>query len=123
MKPDLEEKLLLKYSHLFEPEEIRSDETKSCMYFGFECGDGWYDLLDKMMQEISDLRVEGFLFSQIKEKFGTLTVYSYNSTDEIDFIIDKYSNLSEITCEVCGKPGVLYTTGWHYVGCDEHKEG
>ena len=84
------------------------------------------------------------VLAQVKEKWGTLTVYHncmddqdipddiwvnlnleefykklnrYN--DKIDFAIDYASYLSSITCEITGKPGKHYTKGWHQTLCDE----
>jgi len=114
--------LIRKYIHLFEPEEIRLDETKSCMAWGIECDGGWYELLDNMMAKIDSLHVDGFVFEQIKEKFGTLRVYSYGSTPEIDKIIDEAERLSETTCELCGKPGKIRGSRWITVRCDECEE-
>ena len=110
--------LINKYSSLFEPEEIRLDETKSCMAWGIECDDGWYDLLDEMMAKISALHIDGFVFEQIKEKFGTLRVYSSGSTPEIDKIIDEAEARSGKTCEVCGKPGSVRGRSWLKCVCD-----
>lgn len=123
MKIELEEKLFTKYNHLFEPEEIRKNEMKSCMAFGFDCEDGWFNLLNNMLEEISNLEVKDFYFTQIKEKFGTLRVYSENFTNEIDTIIDKYEKVSENTCEVCGELGELISNkGWWRVRCALHEE-
>ena len=84
------------------------------------------------------------VLSQIKEKWGTLTVY-YNVileedipediwvtlnleeyykrykkyTDKIDFAIDYAEHLSSITCEITGKDGKRYTRGWYQTLCDE----
>jgi hypothetical protein len=116
------QELVQKYIHLFEPEEVRSDMKQSCMYWGIETGDGWYDLIDKMMQEISDLKKPDFCFTQIKEKFGTLRVYTNYYYEDVEAIIEKYEAISAVTCEVCGKPGTINDGGWLRVRCEEHKE-
>jgi hypothetical protein len=70
MKTELENKLLQKYSHFFQTdlpiyigrksveEEIREllkqKEMVIPIQFGFECGDGWYMLLDELMGEIDN---------------------------------------------------------------------
>ncbi len=116
-----EQDLINKYKHLFEPDEIRLNETQSCMAWGIECGSGWYDLIDHMMQEISDLKIEGFYFTQIKEKFGTLRVYTSVYDERVEGILAKYEQLSSTTCEVCGKFGTINDGGWLSVRCDEHR--
>ncbi len=75
MSPDLEKRLSTKYPELF-----------SQVFFGVECGDGWYNIIDRLcgfiQSSIYNLTFsgggdEGFHlpqleFSQIKEKYGTL---------------------------------------------------
>ena len=46
MKLELENKLVEKYPAMFV--NYHGDERDTCMAFGFECGDGWYDILDKL---------------------------------------------------------------------------
>ena len=72
MKAELQNKLLEKYSHFFQNELpiYAGDSTKEVLettvkllkqeeivlpiQFGFECGDGWYMLLDNLMNEIDN---------------------------------------------------------------------
>lgn len=42
--------LFEKYPKIFVDKDLPS--TKSCMAFGFECGDGWYAILDTLCQSI-----------------------------------------------------------------------
>jgi hypothetical protein len=57
--------------------------------------------------------------SQVKEKFGTLRFYMTCGTEEMDLLIDVAEAVSEITCEVCGLPGVLRNDyGWFRTLCD-----
>lgn len=58
---------------------------------------------------------------QIKEKYGYLRWYDFNSTEDVHKIISKYEVISENTCIVCGKPATYHTTGWICPYCDEHK--
>ena len=62
----------------------------------------------------------GFAVNQVKEKFGTLSYYC-NENDRISRLIRFAEELSSCTCEVCGKCGKLYTDGWYYTACEEHK--
>jgi len=98
--------------------------TQTCMCWGFDTGDGWLDLLDKLSAELqayADKHGVEIRAEQVKEKYGTLRFYVDDTTDEVQAIIDKYEILSETTCEVCGEAGKLYTDGWYSVRCDEHK--
>ena len=90
--------------------------------FGCECGDGWYKLLHDLCTEITQAYIEQGLepdvkIGQIKEKYGTLRFY-YSSSINLDAIVDKYEELSAITCESCGQPGHLFNNGWCKVRCD-----
>jgi hypothetical protein len=44
------------------------------MGFGFECGDGWFDLVYDCFIRISEANCETVIV-QVKEKFGGLRVY------------------------------------------------
>ena len=57
---------------------------------------------------------------QIKEKFGELRWYDEFSTQDIQYIISKYEDISRHTCIVCGKPATKMSTGWYSPYCDEH---
>lgn len=58
---------------------------------------------------------------QIKEKFGSLRWYANGDTRDTLNIIQKYENISENTCIVCGKDATYRSTGWVCPYCDEHK--
>lgn len=108
------------------------DMRSTCMVWGFECGDGWFDLLydlseklealiRKMKEEHPDIE-EAYLpaASQVKEKFGALRFYMTCSSDEMDALISKAEDRSERTCEICGKEGKLNHSGWMSVRCRDH---
>ncbi len=59
---------------------------------------------------------------QIKEKFGTLRIYTENidTTSYTYGVIDMAEAMSCKICEKCGKPGKLYMKGWHKTLCEEH---
>ena len=140
MKKELEQKLFETYPDLF-PGGRDVDQTKSLMCYGFECGDGWYDILNNLCWTISHI-VKGFKWAnkiitpvvvvQVKEKFGTLRFY-YDGGDWVDKTTKEFiqhcdyidgaimfaEDLSEKTCEYCGKPGVVRTDGWWKCLCDE----
>lgn len=46
MHKDLDQKLCEKYPLIFR--DRHEDPSKTCMYWGLDVGDGWYDLLDKL---------------------------------------------------------------------------
>jgi hypothetical protein len=67
-----------------------------------------------------DAAIPQIQFVQIKEKFGTLRMYTNGYDDYIDGVIAMAESMSAITCEECGKPGKLRGGGWYYTACDEH---
>jgi len=94
------------------------------------CGPGWYALIDELSSKLEKMIIELDLpkydrpvATQIKEKYGTLRFYLSTETDEMSDAIEEADEKSETICEVCGKEGKLYDTGWYVVRCDKHKKG
>lgn len=87
----------------------------------FECGNGWYDLLDSFSKEIMVIlkysqynnHADYHGFEIIKEKFGSLRVQGWNfrlhedERKEISIIVNKYEELSKYVCEECGAPSTI----------------
>ena len=91
---------------------VRNVEDIDLEMLYFECNEGWNKLIYSALKEISQLDTTNSIrILQIKEKFGTLRIYTNHVTDEIDDVINKYEQLSSVTCEVCGKPGKCGNTG------------
>lgn len=133
MSPEKEAVLIKKFPHLFR--DHTAPLTQSLMAFGFECNDGWYDLLYEAASKIEPIlvkmindatRAKDFealnyipAASQIKEKFGTLRFYMTYSTDEIEKIIRKAERKSATTCEQCGAKGKLRGKSWVFTVCSK----
>ena len=117
MKRELEKKLVEKYPNLYK--NYGGDVRETCMYWGFECGDGWYDLIDRLSAKLELLNV---VASQVKEKFGELRFYIEGWSDEVDDFISDAVAESCKTCERCGKEGELRGGGWLRTLCDECEE-
>lgn len=95
--------------------------------FGFECGDGWADLLVELCQNIQKCldafprdRVEDVVALQVKEKYGTLRFYLSCYDETIELYIKDAEKKSACTCEQCGEPGKMRGKIWLYTACDEH---
>ena len=78
--------------------------SKSSMCFGFECGDGWFDLIDRLSAEITDIDPDVRVM-QVKEKFGGLRFYVDSAPDEVYELITDAEERSFSICERCGSPG------------------
>lgn len=101
MSPDKIEILLTKYPHLFNEKN-------------FYCGDGWFNLILEMCKiidhhfQIMPSEMQNlFKIIQLKEKFGSLVIYSKPRIPYIDGIIDLAESISRFTCEICGDKGVI----------------
>jgi len=75
MKQEFDELLCARYPKLMVNRQKTMQET--CMYWGFECGDGWFDILDQLMANIQKhidlkerqgLNVPQVTVDQVKEK-------------------------------------------------------
>ena len=119
MCPDKQKELKTKYAHLF------GDERTPFNCWGFEFDDGWNELVESLLEELSEYGKKNNLkitILQCKEKLSSLRTYlgaiedsvlNDKSFDEIYQIIDKYEELSKKTCEITGKPGQLCErNGW-----------
>lgn len=110
MSPELEEKLYTNYPALFALRE--KGPQASCMCFGCECSDGWYDILDSLCHDIQQHIKQGrykleqpYEFFQIKEKYGGLRVYDNGHDDYIAGLIHMAEAMSYKICETCGNKG------------------
>lgn len=126
MKPELEEKLTKQFPLLYA--DVGADPTVSCMAFGFECNDGWYELLHEVSSKL-ELIIQKYIeehddcenyprAAQVKEKFGSLSFYMTHYLDEFDDPIREAEAKSMITCEYCGKIGKIRVGGWMVTLCD-----
>lgn len=107
-------------------------EIYDSMWFGFECGDGWYELLSNLSQQLTDYCQQSGIdvpeAKQVKEKFGTLRFYvdypagcsdeQYNIINEF---IDHAEDASGQICEVCGEPGTTGGKRWISTRCEKHR--
>lgn len=98
MKAELEAKLFAEFPVLYAGRN--EPITHNLMPFGFECGDGWFDILWRLSKTISHVDPAAKAF-QVKEKFGTLRFYA-DCNDIADKAIQRAEEESAKTCEECG---------------------
>ncbi|MDI9849525.1 hypothetical protein QM467_15825 [Rhodoblastus sp. 17X3] len=123
MSPELERQLVDKYPTLFV--DYGADPSQSAMAFGFDCGDGWFDLLDTLCSQLVALdhtesggEVQRLRARQVKQKFGTLRFYADPASDEARAMIGFAGALSAKICERCGNKGRLRPARWVKTLCD-----
>jgi len=139
MDQELQNTLFEKYPNLF------SNRTKShmesCMCWGIECNNGWYELLSSVCWRIfqhekniadrvrirnennkendqSDLEYIPVKFDQIKEKFGGLRIYYSGGDDYVEGVVGMAEEYSYKVCEVCGNSGKPNKGGWITTLCN-----
>ena len=143
MRPELDEKLCKDYPKIFA--NRNGDMTTTAMCWGFECGDGWYDIINALCHSIQEHidwknstrerllnnnphnlkvpdEVEQVVAAQVKEKFGTLRFYTDGGDDYTYGLINMAESMSAVTCEECGNKGHRRHGGWVRTLCDVHAE-
>ena len=114
MSPDLTQKLLDKYPKLFSNQH----------FWGFECGDGWYDILDHLCGALLTYTYgdEEIYVDQIKEKFGRLRFYLSKEDDVMHGMVSMAEHMSGQICETCGNRGETRGGSWMVTLCDLHHD-
>jgi hypothetical protein len=122
MKDELEKQLIEKYPTIFQ--NVGKSPMESCMSWGIECGDGWYDLIDRLCNRLISLN-KTVVADQVKEKFGGLRFYVHFDGDNDEKVweaIDKAEEESCTICEVCGMIGKQSSKGyWLKTLCEKHR--
>jgi hypothetical protein len=122
MSPEKSKILTDKYPKIFPPP--KEDGSDPPYYFGFDCGDGWFDLIDLLCNNIQhhiewaistpedkreDIQVVAV---QIKEKFSTLRFYYDGGDEYLRGMIQMAEAMSGKICENCGDKATVRTKGW-----------
>lgn len=75
-------------------------------------------LLKELDKAIKKYELNNYCILQIKEKYGSLRWYDHGGNNVTSEIVDKFENLSQNICLICGKPDVGYLKhGWIYPVC------
>jgi hypothetical protein len=147
MREELDKALVEKYPLIFKNRYGDMKETLMC--WGFECGDGWYQILDSLCANIQshidwshknhewDIKwneehpeeqrsvreiIPQVVAVQVKEKFGGLRFYYDGGDEQIYGMVRMAESWAANTCEECGHPGKMRTGGWIRTLCDTHEE-
>ena len=127
MSPEQQQTLFNLYPSLF---VLRSNRSYPITY-GIDTGNGWYGLLEATCSQLTQVESVEIQFVQVKEKFGTLRLYTKIIPKEdqkpekvqrdaawAQGVISAAEAFSSKICEVCGSAGVLRPGGWYRVLCD-----
>lgn len=147
MRDELDHMLCERYPKIFADRHTSMMETAMC--WGFEHGDGWYQIIDSLCANIQnhidwshknhawdlkwneehpdDLRevrepIAQVVATQVKEKFGTLRFYYRGGDDYIDGLVSMAESWSAVSCEECGAPGTQNSQGWIKTLCETHRQ-
>lgn len=83
-----------------------------------ECEDGWMDLLKPIFDYLE--KRPYFTISQIKEKYGTLRVYTYGEDETLSRLVENAENESAHVCEFCGsREKIGRTSGYIQTLCEK----
>jgi hypothetical protein len=142
MDQELQNQLYEKYPDLFSNKD--KDIRSSCMAWGCEIGNGWYEILsnvcwmikqhednkrwrreylekndpERLAQEPEYFPVK---FDQVKEKYGGLRLYFSGGDDYVEGLVSMAEAISYYICEVCGNKGEANKSGWIAVRCEAHR--
>ena len=127
MREELDELLCKKYPKIFVNRNAPMTETAMC--WGFDCGDGWFNIIDRLCSQIqwhldhnAEKETPQVVAAQVKEKYGTLRFYYDGGDRFIDGLESMAESMSAVTCEVCGNPGKTVGGGWVRTLCKTHAE-
>ena len=141
MKVELEKELYKNNIEILDRKRYKDHQRCPYILYGTQCQDGWYNIIKELLLKIKKIcgvrGVEYPIITQIKEKFGILRVY-YSFAEgeedhpyyeevgkEIHDAIHDAVEVSKVSCEVCGAPGILKTINrpigiWLKTLCDKH---
>ena len=116
------ERLFREFPQLFRGKDLPL--TQNLMPFGFECGDGWFDLVYTLATDITNHAAKkGFdpIAVQVKEKYGGLRFYVHCADERIFKLAAAAENRSYRICDTCGAPGKeVSLRGWIATRCAAH---
>lgn len=116
MRKELQDKIFAAFPSLYCQRNLSPQET--CMCWGIETGDGWFELIYNLSKDISNIS-KNIEAVQVKEKFGGLRFYwsgknlTNEQTNKIDEQVNEAEEKSYKICEKCGSTdNVTQTDGW-----------
>lgn len=110
--------------------ERQGSPMTTAMGRGFECGDGWFDLIDELCRDLQaeadSGRIPQPVAQQVKEKIGSLRFRFFPLYEFSKDLLETARKKSLEICEVCGETGRLRCAPsfGYRTTCDSHaREG
>lgn len=108
MDKQLDDMLCARWPAIFRDRHV--DPAISCMGRGFECGNGWFWLVDQacaaLQAEADRGDAQQPVAAQVKEKFGSLRIQLVKAGPSQRAVLDFLYGLSTVTSETCGQLGM-----------------
>ncbi len=112
MNNELTEKLYSEFPQLYRGHTKSPQESSMC--WGFECGDGWFELIRNLSRELTDYLAEHSTLDleviQVKSKFGSFRYYVKGGDENTQKLIEDASERAKHVCELTGKEGRICTS-------------
>jgi len=111
MNQELDNILYHRYPKIFP--DRHGDPAENGMCWGFQCGDGWFDIIDGLCAEITRQIKAGAMppvvATRVKEKSGYLRFYirdhfNRDANPQAHRLIELAQQQAERTCQQCGRP-------------------
>lgn len=124
MRSQLDALLCQRYPEIFA--ERQGSSMTTAMGRGFECGDGWFDLIDELCRDLQAAadsgRIPQPVAQQVKEKLGSLRFRFFPLCEFAHDLLEAAREKSLETCDVCGKAGRLRCAPsfGYRTTCDSH---
>ena len=117
MTPENTQRLFERFDHLYRGRHLSL--TQNLMSYGFDCGDGWYNLLYELSAQLETYcqehpEVDTLVAMQVKQKFGELRFYVNPHIPVAQRMIDAVIEKSRQTCELTGQPGAKCSWQGYY---------
>ena len=85
MKPELDKQLCEKYPKIFK--NRNASQMESCMYWGIDVSDGWYDIIDALCQAATYTYTTSIMVDEADGKRLNIAPYSYTNETTYHFEI------------------------------------
>ena len=131
MSPENTQKLFDTFPDLYRDRNLSKHE--SSMAWGFEFGDGWFDIVWHLSQAIeNEARSRGVQAQskdwpraiQVKQKAGFLIFHLAEDNDASNALIKQANLACQSVCEICGVPASPVANNRNYtrILCPDHAE-